>query len=293
MAALVRARLTKFTSDALTNLKPETWFWCDSTITLAWINSSPSKWKPFVCNRVREIQSLMDPKKWSHCPGTQNPADLLTRRTMVNNISHSDLWHKGPEWLASTQLQCSPDTHQAYDEESDAIYETGEEEQRCTKSVAVHLVPEKASPLLEIERISWLQRLLCIIAWIRRFTWICRNAASDRKGGPLDTSELHEAEEYWIKQAQHDAYFEEIDQLRENKKPSNQSKTHVLRLRLDAKGFLRLEGRLHFASEAEGTKHPILLPKEHPLTKLIVRAAHHRVLHGGVQDTLTEIRETF
>ena len=37
------------------------------------------------------------------------------------------------------------------------------------------------------------------------------------------------------------------------------------------------------------TKHPILLPKDHQLTTLVVLRAHKRVSHGGVRETLTEL----
>ena len=42
-----------------------------------------------------------------------------------------------------------------------------------------------------------------------------------------------------------------------------------------------------------GAKHPILLPRQHYLTTLVVRQAHSRVLHNGVKETLTEVRFKF
>ena len=41
------------------------------------------------------------------------------------------------------------------------------------------------------------------------------------------------------------------------------------------------------------TKYPILLPKSHPITTLIVKQAHERVLHDGVKETLTETRSKY
>ena len=40
-------------------------------------------------------------------------------------------------------------------------------------------------------------------------------------------------------------------------------------------------------------KHLILLPKEHYVTKLIVRDCHKRVLHNGIRETLQELRTRF
>ena len=40
-------------------------------------------------------------------------------------------------------------------------------------------------------------------------------------------------------------------------------------------------------------KHPILLPRSHPFTALIVHDAHRRVFHNGVKETLTEVRSKY
>ena len=40
---------------------------------------------------------------------------------------------------------------------------------------------------------------------------------------------------------------------------------------------------------APAAKYPILLDKQHHLTRLIVMDAHRRVLNNGVRETLTEL----
>ena len=37
-------------------------------------------------------------------------------------------------------------------------------------------------------------------------------------------------------------------------------------------------------------RHPVLLPKHHPLTVLMIGEAHERVMHNSVKETLAEIR---
>lgn len=48
-------------------------------LTLHCIRGTSSQWKPFVANRVREIQSLLGPSVWRYCPKLQNPADIFSR----------------------------------------------------------------------------------------------------------------------------------------------------------------------------------------------------------------------
>ncbi|CAL8128699.1 unnamed protein product [Orchesella dallaii] len=49
----------------------------DSTITLAWINSDPLRWKTYVKNRVTRIQELLPTTAWAHIRGENNPADCI------------------------------------------------------------------------------------------------------------------------------------------------------------------------------------------------------------------------
>ncbi|XP_077534456.1 uncharacterized protein LOC144146373 [Haemaphysalis longicornis] len=62
---------------------------------------------------------------------------------------------------------------------------------------------------------------------------------------------------------------------------------------MDDEGLLRVGGPLHKLNSSIDVKHPILLPARRKLTCLIVLAAHHHTLHGGVEATLTETRERF
>ena len=68
---------------------------------------------------------------------------------------------------------------------------------------------------------------------------------------------------------------------------------HQLGLYLDDDGLIRCRGRLQYAQLPHNTKFPILMPKESHLSTLIVRATHSMVLHGGVRETLTELRQSY
>ena len=62
MGALIGARLGKFIANNLNMSDTEMHFWTDSMIAFHWIRSCSKQWKPFVDNRVSEIQSLTLPK---------------------------------------------------------------------------------------------------------------------------------------------------------------------------------------------------------------------------------------
>ena len=52
----------------------------DSQIALYWINNTTSPLKPWVRNRVIEVNRLSNPKNWYHIDSKNNTADIGTRR---------------------------------------------------------------------------------------------------------------------------------------------------------------------------------------------------------------------
>ena len=58
-------------------------------------------------------------------------------------------------------------------------------------------------------------------------------------------------------------------------------------------GYLRCGGRIHNAPVSSTTKFPYLLPSQHALTSFIVLTAHATQLHGGVNHTVTALRQKF
>ena len=56
-----------------------------------------------------------------------------------------------------------------------------------------------------------------------------------------------------------------------------------------------MDGRLRFADELPyNTRHLVLLPKDYPVTRLVIIDASERLGHGaGVEQVLTDLRSRF
>ena len=143
------------------------------------------------------------------------------------------------------------------------------------------------SDLIEVKDFSTLGRLVRFTAWVKRFVHNAK-AASNREPkittDGLRVSELRAAEREWVKIAQISLKAQ---------RNFNQLK-HGLRLRKDTvTDVLRCEGRLANADLAPDARKPLILPKVHPLTKLIIIECHVRVLHSGLRATLAELRSRY
>jgi hypothetical protein len=64
-------------------------FWTDTENVYYWLRNQSREFKPFVANRIWEIQRTTSPEQWGHVPGTENPADLPTRGLSVADLSEN------------------------------------------------------------------------------------------------------------------------------------------------------------------------------------------------------------
>ncbi|CDW53743.1 RVT 1 and Peptidase A17 and DUF1758 domain contai ning protein [Trichuris trichiura] len=103
MGALIGARLVSYVKEVMELEIDAVHCWTDSKVALAWICSVTKQWKPFVKNRVEEIQSLTEPNSWRHCPGKENPADYATRGLALCKLVKERQWWNGPIRLESNE----------------------------------------------------------------------------------------------------------------------------------------------------------------------------------------------
>lgn len=78
-AALVLAQLTAKVIKSLNMTFEDVFCWTDSTIVLGWLQTPPNALKPFVANRVSEIQKATETFLWKYVPIQKNPADIVSR----------------------------------------------------------------------------------------------------------------------------------------------------------------------------------------------------------------------
>lgn len=91
-AALLLTRQINNVKRALELTEVATYLWTDSSITLTWITSHPSRWKDYVCNRVTAIQEITSPSLWRFIPGKENPADCASRGLLADQLVKHSLW---------------------------------------------------------------------------------------------------------------------------------------------------------------------------------------------------------
>ncbi|GFY33674.1 integrase catalytic domain-containing protein [Trichonephila clavipes] len=238
MGALLAARLAKEVSRVLNEkISTTNYFWTDSTIALSWIQGPSNRWKVFVANRVKEIRSLTDKDSWRHCPGKDNPSDLLTRGISADSLINCEKWWKGPSFLQEGNTV--PVSNNVLLSDESAYLEELKPTER--KTLTVILDNNLLNHILSVS--NNFQKNLCIFSYIYRFINNCKRP-SNKQIGPLRMCEIQRAEITLVKLVQQMEFNSEIKDLSCQGMVNPQSKIRNLSPFLDSENVLRVGGRL-------------------------------------------------
>lgn len=85
-------------------------------------------------------------------------------------------------------------------------------------------------------------------------------------------------------------YQEELKLLRKGSPLTLHDPLHSLEASLGEDGVLRVGGRLSQSSLPNSVKHPVIIPKDHHITRMLIAHHHERIQHQGKGLTINEIR---
>ncbi|XP_054711322.1 uncharacterized protein LOC129220912 [Uloborus diversus] len=285
MGALLSAKLGNNIVRIL-NLNIPCYFWTDSSITYFWIKKQPDAFKPFVKNRVQDIQKLTSPNNWGHCRSCDNPADLVSRGAKISKLINEPLWTQGPPWLRLSPDHWPKLIHEKIVEESQLEYR-----KKSLETHELECIVENREDPVDLSKYSDLEKLLMVTAWTKRF--IAKLRKSSNIQGALITEELQEAENLLIRCEQKRHFGEELKSLSVGNSVEKNSPLYNFAPYIDEKQVMRLGGRLEFSEFSLDNKHPVILPTNSALTRLIVLKEHEKKMHGGTSATLAKFRSRF
>lgn len=170
-------------------------------------------------------------------------------------------------------------------------------------STSVHLTvsskkedaEEEIGNVIDPSIYSW-EMLLRITGQIYRLLSNLKKKDVSRKSWnlqPLNALELQDAENVWIRFFQHKHLAEEFKYLQGKKEAWRPSLVSQLDLFLVGSGIIRCKGRLQNAGISESAKHPVLIPKNTVLARLLITSVHQRIAHYGVDYTIAHLMQKY
>ena len=318
-AAQLNARAANYVADALTivlGYKPKIYFFSDSEITLYRLKNPAETYKVWVANRLKTIQESTNIEDWKKVNTAENPADISSRGMNLSELANSELFFHGPHWLINKQVkfQNVGDLTQeniSLDEDEvkkasqmkgpqmNVLFTSGHEEDDMLKEV--------------LDRHNNWKKSINIIAWIRRF-WsnVKQKVDQQNQNKPsgqirkmtlrhpkkqkraiqinyedlyLNPEEVTDTENLLFKYAQSKEFAEEISLSSGGSEvPRNSKIKKLIPIWDEETGLLRHNSRIVDYK-------PIILPKDHQVTRLFIHDIHKKFGHSGPSLTLYKVRQ--
>ncbi|XP_057371754.1 uncharacterized protein LOC130692639 [Daphnia carinata] len=224
--------------------------------------------------------------KRRHVSGVMNPADVCSRGLDPENLKELQQFHQGPAFLL-----LEPPLWPQWDQIEQNDHQDPE---------AIHVYTTRTEPSDNVidqcvEYYSNKVRLERVLAWCLRFISNCCAKLKKVKvtSGELTPVETEAALAMCIQRAQEVAYPEDMLFLKKGKELPNRSKLKQFSTIIDEQHLIRVGGRIGQAPVDYVTRHPVILPPEERITRLIVWDAHIRNYHIKADRLLCELRTMY
>ena len=267
---------------------------CDSQVVLQWILSDPNKCKKkvFVSNRLKDIKGYENEIlnnynihiNYKYVPTDSNPADLLTRGLSLDSFKQQlNFWLHGPDFINSEKVKWPASNLCCLSSDSQNIV-------MATQAEPVPIAPA----MISLDNFSKFSIAVNVAKNVIQFCSKAGGLTREKRQERWGSDDYQEcAKLYIIQSVQHQCFAEEIKFLKDPRDKLVPNLVRNYNLFLDKFGTVRSDCRvgknLFFDYEV---LNPILLPKQHKLTELIIVDAHVRVKHLGIQSTLNKVRIT-
>ena len=129
----------------------------------------------------------------------------------------------------------------------------------------------------------------CVIRFVDSFT----KKTGDVRAYVERSKSLSLPECIIVRRVQQTAFQDDYLHLKEHKEVKKNSSLSQLTPFLDCEGIVRIRGRIENSDLPDSMKTPILLPKSHRITHLIIEDCHRSLGHVGVKHVMSTLRQRF
>nr|XP_039272262.1 uncharacterized protein LOC120346563 [Styela clava] len=301
-SAVLAVKLSRFVLKELEYKVNNVYYWTDSTSVLQYLSNTSARYHVFVANRVAQIHNSSSINQWRHVDTKNNPADVASRGLSPRCIDKAISWFNAPKFLWHSQ------EHWPKRPEVLPRIPENDPEVKTIINTNVNMEKDNVKSVLSMlmERYSDYGRLQRAIAWIIRFTKFCKakylHKVKFQDIGKLSVDELDYATHEILRITQRDVFSKQMKYLEmnniEHKVPKSQLRKGQCQSLQNLCPFIeddlmRIGGRLQHSLLPLHSKHQIILPQDHHVTRLLIKKYHEQEGHSGTLHVLAVIRERY
>ncbi|XP_053964298.1 uncharacterized protein LOC128867221 [Anastrepha ludens] len=235
-------------------------------------------------NLLRYVSALegSSAKEWRWLPSSENIADEGTKWSDVRHFDDNARWFRGPKFLAQ------PESSWPVGE----LVGTTAELHHISTSTPLSPTLSVISP--DVRRFSTWERLLSTQQIVLRFLRRILKFTPRSLLKLFELRDIEAAEQILIAVSQENAFSEEVKSLQHGQNIQRQSAIYKWSPYLDEVGILRVKGRIDFLEGvAVDVKRPVILPKNHTVTRLIIDFYHRKFHHHHNEIIVNEMRQRY
>ena len=326
-AATAAVRLNQMVVRELNYNIDETYFWTDSMTVLRYVSNESSRYQTFVSNRIAVIREASNVNQWRYVNTKMNPADCASRGLPIKRLLQNKLWLYGPDFLSKPQAEWPTPVLGLDNLPDDVEVRVVNTNIMQPPSGAMDRFLQHYSDWNRLKRaVAWLilgarnlkrhvatckqlkidieqqepNPQLCRQTFKQEYKRIKARRLLERKKSLktayLNLDVIQSAERALIIYIQKIHFKEEIQILEKQKDASYTVKRSSSLRKLDpfiSNGLIRVGGRLTRSDLPFDVKHPVLLPKDSVITKLILHEVHQSVGHMGKNFMLANLRQRY
>ncbi|XP_062699419.1 uncharacterized protein LOC134284496 [Aedes albopictus] len=291
-AGVIGVRLMKSVTENHSLQITKRYFHTDSTVLLAWLRADPRKYRPYVQFRTTEILTDTKVEEWRWVPTRLNIADEATKWGNGPSFDVQDKWYRGPDFLWQPESEW-PVKKPLIEEPTDELRKTNVHQEVTT------------DPVLEFTKFSSWEDLIKSLAYLYHFINRCstkQRVPTKSRMATLTHQDFVSAEKGLWRMVQNQEFGEEISSL-QSSESSTQKSTRLpkssplakLSTFLDDDGILRSESRIDpkAAYYPYNFQNPIIVPKYHYVTDLLILRFHRLYGHANTETVLNELRQLY
>ena len=206
----------------------------------------------------------------------------------MNEFLKNERWLKGPSFL-----------HRIENHWPETKFEKVEEKLEIKKEVYLTTVHPRAPLNCLLFRYSSWNTLLRTFAWILKFLqwlkWSAKKKETNRNEITRNISheEIKKAKREVVAMVQKETFPQELKDLEAGRQVKASSNIVKLKPMIKNDGVLRVGGRIARAPISPDIMNPMILPRNHHVSTILIRYVHERNGHCGVEQVLSLLREQF
>ena len=267
------------------------YLWSDSKTVLNYLRNRNTNFGPYIMRRCNEIRQNTNVEDWNYIPTDLNIADVLSRGILLENPDVLSSWFTGPNFMKEASSIYNFESSENDRNTTEAATANPYHELNVYTSEVKSAVKNTSRPTIFWEYYSTWNKIKRHVAWIMKLkaNWLKwkRKEKKRENFNFVTCEELLKSKTYLLKMPQEESYPSELKSLLLNDIVHKSSTLVPLNPTINNQSLICVSSRVKNINIFVNSNYQVIVNKDRPIAKLIIKHYHEENLHVGREQTLS------